>query len=92
MALFVLGQLVCTRGVNDAVVDDACFAEFVAGCLKRHATGDWGDLDEQDKKENEFALDKYLRLFSAYTYLDKRVWVITESDRSITTILFPSEY
>ena len=92
MARFVLGHVVCTRGVNDALVDNASFAEFVTNCLKRHATGDWGDMDEQDKRENEYALGKYLRLFSSYNYCDKKIWVITEADRSATTILFPKEY
>lgn len=92
MALFVLGHVVCTKGVNDAMADNASFAEFVTGCLKRHASGDWGDLGEQDKRENEYSLGKYLRLFSAYNYHDKKVWVITEADRSATTVLFPDEY
>lgn len=92
MALFQLGQVVCTRAVNDALVDNASFAEFVTGCLKRHASGDWGDLGDEDQKENNYALGKYLRLFSAYNYRDKKIWIITESDRSATTILFPNEY
>lgn len=92
MGLFVLGRVVCTRGVNDALADNANFAEFVTGCMKRHASGDWGDMDEQDKKENEYAIGKYLRLFSSYNYSDKKIWIITEADRSVTTILFADEY
>lgn len=92
MALFVLGHIFCTRGVNDVLADNASFAEFVTSCLKRHAAGDWGDLDEQDKRENEYAIGKYLRLFSSYNYSDKKTWIITEADRSVTTILFPDEY
>ncbi len=92
MGLFVLGRVVCTRGINDALADNANFAEFVTGCLKRHASGDWGDMDEQDKRENEYAIGKYLRLFSSYNYRDKKIWIISEADRSVTTILFPSEY
>lgn len=92
MALFVMGDIVCTRGVNDALADSTDFAEFVTGCLKRHAAGDWGDLDEQDKRENAFAIGKYLRIFSSYNYRDKKIWIITEADRSATTILFPNEY
>lgn len=45
MALFVLGRVVCTIGVNDALADNASFAEFITGCLHRHASGDWGDMD-----------------------------------------------
>jgi hypothetical protein len=92
MALFVLGRVVCTRGVNDALADNASFAEFITGCLHRHASGDWGDMDEQDRCENEYAIGRYLRLFSAYNYRDKKIWIITEADRSTTTILFSDEY
>lgn len=90
---FDLGQLVMTRGVADRVATDGAFAAFAIECLKRHANGDWGDLSEEDKKENEYSLDKHLRLFSAY---DKhpmpKIWIITEADRSVTTTLFPEEY
>ena len=59
----------------------------------RHASGDWGDLSAEDWNENEFALDKDLRVLSVY-YLSNgtKIWIITEADRSVTTILLPSEY
>ena len=61
--------------------------------LQRHVTDDWGDLCEEDKQENEFSLDKYRRIFSAYILkTGVKVWVITEADRSATTILLPAEY
>jgi len=82
-----------TRGVNDRVAQDAKFAKFVMDSLKRHASGDWGDLCEEDKQENELSLKQGLRLFSAYESPDlPRIWIITEADRSATTILFPGEY
>ena len=89
---FKLGQIYMTRGVNDLVVKDEKFAKFVWDSLKRHARGDWGDLCKEDKEENEFALDKYLRIFSAYETGPRKIWIITEADRSVTTILFPEEY
>jgi len=90
---FAIGQLVQTRGVNDKVADDARFSRFVIESLGRHAKGDWGDLGKEDKKENEYALGKYLRLFSAYEREGlPKIWIITEADRSVTTILFPDEY
>ncbi|MBA7471428.1 hypothetical protein ES707_06734 [subsurface metagenome] len=90
---FEMGQLVFTRGVNDLVATNTEFALFVTKSLGRHARGDWGDLSEADKRENEYALGKYLRLFSAYEKLPlPKIWIITEADRSITTILFPEEY
>ena len=89
---FPLGRIVWTRGVNDLVAVDASFAKFVINSLKRHANCDWGELPIEDKKENDFSVDKELRLLSSYKRGDSHIWIITEADRSITTILFPSEY
>ena len=61
--------------------------------LARHVCGQWGDLDEHDRNENEQALTRGGRLFSAYHLRDgTRIWLITEHDRSVSTILLPSEY
>ena len=61
--------------------------------LQRHAHGDWGELDAADVAENEFSLVNNLRLLSAYRLKDgTRIWIITEADRSVTTILLPEEY
>jgi hypothetical protein len=60
--------------------------------LARHATGDWGDLCAFDQRQNEIALREGLRVFSSYEVPVGRVWIITEADRSITTILLPEEY
>jgi len=61
--------------------------------LKRHVTGEWGDVDEDDRRENEHSLVQRCRLLSAYTLSNgTRLWVITEADRSSTTILLPSQY
>jgi len=89
---FSLGRIVWTRGVNDRVAVDASFAKFVMDSLKRHANGDWGELSAEDKRENDFSLDKQLRLLSSYQYGGIKIWIITEANRSVTTILFPSEY
>lgn len=61
--------------------------------LLRHVNGDWGDLDDEDKKENELSVKEGFRILSAYE-LDTgvKLWVITEWDRSVTTILLPEEY
>ncbi len=88
--LFSLGQIVGTPGAIEALGQ----AEQEAiELLARHVTGDWGELDEEDKRENELSLKQGYRLMSAYT-LDTgvEVWVITEWDRSVTTLLLPSEY
>ena len=90
---FPLGQLVMTRGVVDTVAENGDFAAFCLDSLRRHANGDWGDMCPEDKAENEYALDKYLRIFSAYKREGlPKIWIITEADRSVTTTLYPEEY
>jgi len=89
---FSLGKLVWTRGVNDLVAVDASFAKFVLNSIHRHANCDWGELSDQDKQENEFSLKNNLRLFSSYSNDQHKIWIITEANRSVTTVLFPSEY
>jgi len=90
---FPTGRLVTTAGVMDRASSDEAFAKFVRKSLERHSQGDWGDLSAEDKKENDYALGKYLRLFSAYEHDGlPKIWIITEADRSVTTVLFPDEY
>ena len=67
-------------------------AEGFAPLLRRHMSGDWGDLPEEDKRENDQAILNCDRVVSAYNVAGGRVWVITEYDRSATTVLLPSEY
>jgi len=88
-----MGRLLMTRGVNDLVSEDETFAKFVMDSLTRHRRGDWGDLTEEDKQENELSLKEGYRLLSAYeSERLPKIWIITEADRSATTILFPDEY
>lgn len=58
----------------------------------KHHCGDWGDLDPVDKQANDDALTQGTRIFSAYQIADRKIYVITEADRSMTTILLDSEY
>ena len=89
-ARFQLGRTVATRGALAALFEAN---QEPLGLLARHQAGEWGDLDEEDKQENEFSVKRALRIFSAYTLsTGVKVWVITEADRSQTTILLPSEY
>ncbi len=61
--------------------------------LMRHLNGDWGDLDNEDKKENELSLKEGFRLLSAYHLTSGvKLWIITEADRSVTSLLLPDEY
>ena len=91
--LFETGKIVVTRGVVDAMVKQKGFAAFVCRSMARHRRGDWGDLSSDDKFENELSLDQGFRLLSAYeTRGLPRIRIITEADRSATTVLFPEEY
>ena len=88
---FRLGQLFATPGALRAI--DETGSELVA-YLHRHAMGDWGDVDAEDGLANDRAVRSGARILSAYTLRDRRtkVWIITEADRSSTTILLPDEY
>ena len=88
--LFELGHVVMTPGAADLNVD---FAPFLA----RHAQGDWGELDAFDRRQNDTAVKEGYRILSAYNVsIDngetERIWIITEADRSVTTVLLPEEY
>jgi hypothetical protein len=92
---FSLGRIVATPGALEVLRDAVQEAgEFLA----RHVTGDWGDLDQEDRQANDAALIDGSRLLSAYvTKKGERIWVITEATnqfglRYLTTLLLPSEY
>lgn len=88
--LFSLGQVVATPGALAALAEAG---QEPIQFLYRHATGDWGDLDEHDVRENERAVMAGYRILSAYwTQKKVKIWVITEWDRSVTTLLLPEEY
>jgi hypothetical protein len=89
--LFELGRTVITPAALEALKESRQTPhEF----LQRHQTGDWGEeLDEGDRKENDFSLKNGYRLLSAYkTSKGQRLWIITEHDRSYTTVMLPSDY
>ncbi|HAV1239733.1 TPA: plasmid related protein [Salmonella enterica] len=88
--LFPYGKLCITTGIADLVSQGHNLSAY----LKRHLSADWGDLDEADKRLNDNALkNNNDRIFSAYKINpDLKIWIITEYDRSVTTILLPAEY
>jgi hypothetical protein len=89
-ALFPLGQIVATPGAL-AALERA--KQPAASFLDRHAIGDWGELDPADIAENDFSMAHQFRVLSSYqTDAGERLWVITEADRSVTTLLLPEEY
>lgn len=87
---FSLGKIYLTNGATEALeASNQNGAEF----LKRHHQGDWGDLCESDKEENDLSVKEGFRILSAYRMkTDERLWIITEADRSSTTLLLPEEY
>jgi len=85
---FPLGQCVITANARDAL-----HPQDVTLALDRHARGDWGELCEDDRKENELALTQGMHLFSRYQdRAGTAFYIITEHDRSVTTVLLPEDY
>lgn len=90
LSRFPLGQLVATPSALSTLVRLNVTPWTL---LHRHSCGDWGEMDEHDRRENERAVVEGTRLLSAYTLEDgTRIWIITEADRSATTLLLPEEY
>lgn len=86
---FGLGRLVMTPGAMEVFGGDA---DKVRPFIDRHVNGDWGDLDDEDKRTNDTAVKEGMRILSAYHHDGQKLWVITEADRSSTTVLTPDEY
>ncbi|MCA1731301.1 MAG: hypothetical protein LC751_18460 [Actinobacteria bacterium] len=86
---FPLGRVVATPGalelLEEAGADPHCY-------LARHRCGDWGEVDAQDRRENVLSLKHGWRIVSSYPIGDRCIWIITEADRSVTTVLLPEEY
>ncbi len=94
--LFPLGSLYVTRGIQ-ALIDEKGLD--VSPFIARHVTGDWGDVCAEDAAENQLSLEQGFRILSAYSFAPAndpnntiKFWIITEADRSVTTVLLPSEY
>ena len=88
-AKFEMGQIVITPG---AIAGLSLVNRHPVQLLASHVVGEWGDLPEVDIEENERSLEHGFRLLSAYKIEDQRFYVITEWDRSTTTVLLPEEY
>ncbi|QVN19852.1 hypothetical protein JYG32_02175 [Burkholderia pyrrocinia] len=87
---FKLGRIFATPAAVDVM--NAARVSTI-DLLIRHIRGDWGDLPESDRQQNERSVDAGLRLLSSYVLPNgQTVWVITESDRSATTFLLPGDY
>ncbi|MDR8027941.1 hypothetical protein KPA93_32470 [Burkholderia cenocepacia] len=87
---FKLGRIFATPAALEAIADARV---SIIDLLIRHVRGDWGDLSEADREQNELSLEVGLRLLSSYVLPSgQTVWVITEWDRSSTTFLLPGDY
>jgi len=86
---FSLGQIVATPGALDMLDRGAVNA---ADLLQRHQSGDWGNVPPEDAEENEYSVINGCRILSSYSVGENRIWIITEADRSSTTLLLPEEY
>jgi hypothetical protein len=86
--LFSPGQIVATPGALELAEQGINLLAYLA----RHLNGDWGDMDEEDKQENNFSLVNGYRILSAYETRLGKIWIISEADRSATIFLLPSEY
>lgn len=88
IALFRLGRIVATPNALAKLQQPD-----ILRALQRHQAGDWGDVDNDDREANNRALAESTRLFSVYHSTTRvKFWVITEADRSVTTILMPEDY
>ena len=88
-ALFQLGQLVATPGALDLL---DCAAVNAAELIYRHQHGDWGNVPAEDAEENVRSVANGWRILSSYGVGGETLWIITEADRSATTLLLPDEY
>ena len=87
---FELGQIVATPGALAALKKAG---QQPGEFLTRHVNREWGDLSDEDRKENDYSLEHGFRLLSSYlTNAGDKIWIITEADRSVTTFLLPEEY
>lgn len=89
---FRLGQVVMTRGVAAMIDDRLDLHAALLDLIRRHAAGDWGNVCREDRAANDAAMAGDGRLLSAYELASQKVWIITEWDRSATTVLLPDEY
>lgn len=87
--LFDLGRMVATPGALDLL--ERSRVEVLA-LIGRHVTGDWGNVPAEDAEENELSVREGFRILSSYDCGTGKVWILTEADRSATTILLPSDY
>lgn len=92
MPRFDLGKLVMTSGISNIIKDKPSYQYELVNYLNRYLSGDWGDLCDSDKRMNEDAIINNERILASYITTGGNIYIITERDRSYTTILLRSEY
>ena len=96
MAKFQLGRLCASRAVAATMEEQSSFDAFVWQAVARYLRCDWGEMSASDKRANDEAVSSGdARILASYDNLDhpeRKIWIITEADRSCTTIIFPDEY
>lgn len=91
---FALGQLAMTPGIERIIhlnYGNSAYHEIFK-LLSRHESGDWGTVCAEDAEANNYAVRNGERILSSYLFFEEKVWLITEADRSVTTLLLPEEY
>lgn len=89
---FLTGTLVATRGIHFDMIESPEFRKEIDQSLTKYLNCDWGDTCEADKPLNDEAVQNGERILAAYETSKGKIWIITEWDRSATTILYPDEY
>lgn len=93
-----LGKILFTAAIADAVSNSNDFSAFVCQSIEKHKTCNWGDCDPEDAHQNDLAFESGGRILSVYknskniNILEPKIWIITEWDRRVTTVLFPKDY
>jgi hypothetical protein len=92
LKMFKLGQIFITQGIKEIIKEEPILEVTLEVLLESYQRGDWGIICDEDKRANNKALIGDSRILAAYMLGNKKIWVITEWDRSLTTILLPEEY
>ena len=92
MLKFELGKVCMTSGIDNAIQEDKNYYKELITCFEKYITCNWGILNDEDRQANEDALINNERLLAAYLTSKGKIYIITEWDRSCTTILFANEY
>lgn len=93
-----LGKILFTAAIADAVSNSNDFSAFVCQSIEKHKSCNWGDCDPEDSHQNDLSFESGGRILSVYKNpaahadTEPKIWIITEWDRSITTVLYPSDY